>query len=285
MAGGSGSRLGPITKSISKHLLPVYDKPLIYYSLSVLFLAGVRNINIVCMQRDLLAYSTLLGNGDRFGANINYVIQDSPKGIAEGILLCKEHIHNSPIALMLGDNFFWGQSFNEQLSNAKDLASNGAHIFGYQVSNPSDFGVIELDSSGRVISLEEKPSIPKTNIAATGLYFYDNSAFDRARSLKPSPRGELEITDMNLTYLNDNMLSCTGLGRGFAWLDTGTTKGLHDASVFVSSIENRQGLKVACLEEIAFSKGWINSSDLEKSIEFLANSEYGLYLKNFLDKN
>ena len=285
MAGGSGSRLGPITKAVSKQLLPVYDKPLVYYSLSVLFLAGIRNISIVCMERDLLAYSTLLGNGERFGAEINYVMQDSPQGIAQGIILCKNHIKDNNIAMILGDNFFWGQSFNEQLMSAKNAAMNGAHIFGYQVSNPKDFGVVELDDYGNVISLEEKPSIPKTNIAATGLYFYDNTAFDRASNLEPSKRGELEITDLNLSYLDDNLLSCTELGRGFAWLDTGTTQGLHDASVFVASIENRQGLKIACLEEIALANGWIKTNDLEKTINEMANSDYGLYLKKLLELN
>ena len=284
MAGGNGSRLNPITLGVRKQLLPIYDKPLIFYSLSVLFLAGIRKVTIVCMSRDFEAFKKLFGDGKRFGAKITYAIQDSPKGIAEGILLCENFIKNSSVAMVLGDNFFWGQSFYEQLALAKaDISNkNGAHIFGYRVGNPEDFGVIELDHNEQVISLEEKPSIPASNIAATGLYFYDNSVVERTKSLIPSKRGELEITDLNRLYLNDKLLGCTVLGRGFAWLDTGSVKGLHDASVFVESIEGRQGLKIACLEEIALQNGWIGRKELEFNISIMGDSSYRIYLKKLL---
>ena len=284
MAGGNGSRLNPITLSVSKQLLPIYDKPLIYYSLSVLFLAGIRRVTIVCMSRDIEAYKMIFGDGKRLGAEITYIIQDAPKGIAEGILLCEPLIKSSSVAMVLGDNFFWGQAFNEQLAVAKASVSNGngAHIFGYRVANPEDFGVLELDANEQVISLEEKPLRPVSNIAATGLYFYDDSAVERTKSLKPSKRGELEITDLNRSYLNDKLLGCTVLGRGFAWLDTGTVKGLHDASVFVESIEGRQGLKIACLEEIALQNSWIDTRDLEVSISKMGSSSYRIYLEKLL---
>ncbi len=285
MAGGNGSRLNPITLSVSKQLLPIYDKPLIFYSLSVLFLAGIRSVTIVCMSRDLEAYKILFGDGRRFGAQITYVIQDAPKGIAEGILLCENYIKGRPVAMVLGDNFFWGQAFHEQLAAAKASVSNGAHIFGYRVRNPEDFGVLELDVNEQVISLEEKPLRPASNIAATGLYFYDDSALERTKSLKPSARGELEITDLNRSYLSDKLLACTVLGRGFAWLDTGTIKGLHDASVFVESIEGRQGLKIACLEEIALQNGWIDPRELEVSISIMGNSSYRIYLEKLLKES
>lgn len=285
MAGGNGSRLHPITLGVSKHLLPIYDKPLIYYSLSVLFLAGIRSITIVCMSRDLKAYSTLFGDGKKYGAEITYVIQDYPRGIAEGILLCEQYVCDSPFAMVLGDNFFWGQAFHEQLAVAKDLTSAGAHIFGYRVGDPTGFGIVELDTKNQVISLEEKPLKPKSNIAATGLYFYDGSAVERTKALNPSNRGELEITDLNRSYLNDKLLSCTVLGRGFAWLDTGTMKGLHDASVFVESIEARQGLKIACLEEIALSNHWIEPRMLELSISEMGESAYRVYLEKLLKES
>lgn len=284
MAGGNGSRLNPITLGVSKQLLPIYDKPLIFYSLSVLFLAGIRYVTIVCMARDIEAFETLFGDGSRFGAEITYVIQESPQGIAQGILICEPFIKNEPVAMVLGDNFFWGQAFKEQLATAKALVSSGggAHIFGYTVRNPKDFGVVELGANQEVVSLVEKPLIPASNIAATGLYFYDDSVVQRAGDLKPSARGELEITDLNLSYLDDKLLSCTVLGRGFAWLDTGSVKGLHDASVFVESIEGRQGLKVACLEEIALQNGWIEKRDLEKSVNKMGNSNYREYLEKLM---
>ncbi|MDA8544978.1 glucose-1-phosphate thymidylyltransferase RfbA [Alphaproteobacteria bacterium] len=284
MAGGNGSRLNPITLGVSKQLLPIYDKPLIFYSLSVLFLAGIRNLTIVCMSRDIEAFKMLFGEGERFGAEITYVTQDFPRGIAEGILLCEHFVKTSSVAMVLGDNFFWGQAFYEQLAAAKASISNdkGAHVFGYRVRNPEDFGVLELDNNEQVISLEEKPTKPASNIAATGLYFYDESALERTKSLVPSNRGELEITDLNLSYLNDKSLGCTVLGRGFAWLDTGSFQGLHDASVFVESIEGRQGLKIACLEEIALQNGWIEIRDLEASISNMGESSYRLYLEKLM---
>ncbi len=284
MAGGRGSRLGPVTDSVSKQLLPIYDKPLIFYSLSILFLAGIRDINIVCMKRDLEAYSTLFGTGERFGADITYIIQNEPKGIAEGILLSEDRIKGNKIAMILGDNFFWGQSFIDQLQNARSKINPGAHVFGYKVNNPESFGVLELDLEEKVISLEEKPREPKSNIACTGLYFYDETAVERVKDLKYSERGELEITDLNLSYLKDNLLTCTELGRGFAWLDTGSTKALHDASIFVESIENRQGLKIACLEEIALTNKWIDTNSLARTIGTMANSDYKSYLEKLLEK-
>ena len=237
------------------------------------------------MSRDLEAYSALFGDGERLGADITYAIQDEPKGIAEGFLLCEKYIDGSSVAMVLGDNFFWGQAFHEQLAAGKNSASTGAHIFGYRVGNPEEFGILELNDNNQVISLEEKPLKPKSNIAATGLYFYDNSVVGRAKALKPSSRGELEITDLNLSYLNDQLLNCTVFGRGFAWLDTGSTKGLHDASVFVESIEGRQGLKVACLEEIALSNGWISPSMLEISINGMGQSNYRAYLESLLEES
>ena len=254
LAGGSNSRLYPLTLSVSKHLLPVYDKPMIYYPLSVLMLAGIRDILLITNPNNESQYQMLLGSGESFGINISYASQEKPEGIAQAFLIGEQFIGNDTVSLILGDNIFFGQSFGKMLRESSSL-EDGAYIFGYPVSDPERFGVVEIDSDGRAISLEEKPKQPKTNFAATGLYFYDNNIIDITKAIKPSDRGELEITDVNLEYLKLEKLKVQILGRGFAWLDTGTHESLLEASSFVKTLEERQGIMISCLEEIAFGKG------------------------------
>ena len=277
LAGGTGSRLFPVTLSSSKQLLPVYDKPMIYYPLSVLMLAEIREILIITNGEDLDRFKKLLGDGSQFGINITFAIQNKPKGIPEAFLIGEQFINNSRVALILGDNLFYGPDFSSKLIRAKDQPE-GANIFSKLVSNPSDFGILELDSNNKPLSIEEKPKNPKSNFAVTGLYFYDNSVIEISKSLTPSRRGELEITDINNFYLKNNMLDTTPLGRGFAWLDTGTHDSLMEAGQFIETIEKRQGLKVACLEEIAFRMKYIDKAQLKKLAEPLKKNGYGQYL-------
>ncbi len=277
LAGGLGTRLHPVTKGISKQLLPVYDKPMIYYPVSVLMLAGIREILIISSPEYIESFKDLFGNGTNFGVKIEYATQPSPKGIAEAFLIGEKFIGNSNVALVLGDNIFYGQNFTDNLKNSVSKKT-GATVFGYYVKNPEDFGVLGLNNEGKVISIEEKPAIPKSNYAITGLYFYDNDVINITKSLKPSMRGELEITDVNIAYLSRGDLSVELLGRGFAWLDTGTHDSLMDAGQFVQTIEHRQGLKVACLEEIAFNQGWLSSLDLINQAKKFSKTNYGDYL-------
>lgn len=277
LAGGSGTRLHPITKGVSKQLLPVYDKPMIYYPISVLMLAGIKELLVISTPEDIPCYQRLLGDGSDFGIEIEYAIQPKPSGLAEAFLIGKEFIGDSNVALILGDNIFYGQNFTANLKAATSKA-NGATIFGYHVKDPERFGVVDFDDSNKVISILEKPSKPKSNYAVTGLYFYDNDVIKIANTIKPSARGELEITDINNTYLNRGDLAVELLGRGFAWLDTGTHDSLIEAGQFVQTIEHRQGLKVACLEEIAFHQGWISKDQLLKQAEALEKTSYGEYL-------
>jgi len=282
LAGGSGTRLHPITRGVSKQMLPIYDKPMIYYPLSVLMLASIRNILIISTPEDLPNFQKLLGTGEQFGISLSYAEQPSPDGLAQAFLIGEHFIGNDPVSLVLGDNIFYGQHFNEHLLDAASNQS-GATVFGYHVSNPSDFGVVEFDQTGQAISLEEKPTHPKSNFAVTGLYFYDNQVIDIAKSIKPSPRGELEITDVNRYYLEQKNLTVQVLGRGFAWLDTGTHDSLLAASQFIQTIEHRQGLKVACLEEIAYKNQWIDASLLNSQAQLLRKTGYGEYLLKVLE--
>jgi glucose-1-phosphate thymidylyltransferase len=277
LAGGSGTRLHPITKGVSKQLLPIYDKPMIYYPISVLMLAGINEILVISTPDDIGSYQRLLGKGADFGLSIKYAVQPSPDGLAQAFLIGEEFIGDSNVALVLGDNIFYGQHFSDNLKRAT-AKSKGATVFGYQVKDPERFGVVEFDAEGNVLSIEEKPSVPKSNYAVTGLYFYDNEVLQIARSIQPSQRGELEITDVNKEYQSRDQLSVELLGRGFAWLDTGTHDSLMEAGQFVQTVEHRQGLKVACLEEIAFSKGWLSRSDLLHQAEKLKKTSYGEYL-------
>ena len=277
LAGGSGTRLYPITKGVSKQLLPIYDKPMIYYPISVLMLAGIREILVISTQDDIGGYKRLLGNGSEFGLSIEYVIQPSADGLAQAFLLGEDFIKDSNVALVLGDNIFYGPHFSDSLKSAVAKIS-GATVFGYHVKDPERFGVIEFGDDGKVLSIEEKPSIPKSNYAITGLYFYDNDVVGIAKSIQPSHRGELEITDVNKVYQSRGDLSVELLGRGFAWLDTGTHDSLMEAGQFVQTVEHRQGLKVACLEEIAFINGWLSKSDLVSQSKKLSKTNYGEYL-------
>ena len=277
LAGGSGSRLHPITKGVSKQLLPVYDKPMIYYSVSVLMLAGIREILIISTPEDISGYKNLLGDGSDFGVKFEYAVQPNPGGIAQAFLIGEKFIGESNVALVLGDNIFYGQNFTANLK-AATVKESGASIFGYHVKDPERFGVIEFDTNGKVISIEEKPKKPKSNFAITGLYFYDNDVVEIAKSIKPSARGELEITDVNIVYQNRGNLSVELLGRGFAWLDTGTHDSLIEAGQFVQTVEHRQGLKIACLEEIAFHQRWITKDKLLELAEALKKTKYGEYL-------
>ncbi len=277
LAGGSGTRLHPITKGVSKQLLPVYDKPMIYYPISVLMLAGIKELLIISTPEDIPCYQRLLGDGSDFGIEIEYAIQPNPNGLAQAFLIGEDFIGDSNVALILGDNIFYGQNFTANLKAATSKA-NGATIFGYHVKDPERFGVVDFDDSNKVISILEKPSKPKSNYAVTGLYFYDNDVIKIANTIKPSARGELEITDINNIYLNRGDLAVELLGRGFAWLDTGTHDSLIEAGQFVQTIEHRQGLKVACLEEIAFYQGWISKDQLLKQAEALEKTSYGEYL-------
>ena len=277
LAGGSGTRLHPITRGVSKHLLPVYDKPMIYYPISVLMLADIRDILIITTPEDLSSYKRLLGDGQEFGIRLSYALQDNPNGLAEAFILGKDFIGDDNVALILGDNIFYGQGFSPSLQAARARKS-GATVFGYAVKDPSRYGVVEFDSDMQAISIEEKPLKPKSNMAVTGLYFYDNSVTEIAKTIKPSARGELEITSINNIYLNKGELNVEVLGRGFAWLDTGTHESLLEASHFVQTIELRQGYKIACLEEIAFSKGWLSLKELAKAAKKHDKNGYGKYL-------
>ncbi len=277
LAGGSGTRLYPVTKTISKQILPVYDKPMIYYPLSVLMLAGIREILIISTPQDIHLYQDLFEDGTAFGLNISYAIQPSPDGLAQAFLIGATFIGNSPVCMILGDNIFYGYNFSSQLIEAAMLR-DGAIVFGYYVNDPERYGVAEFDAQGRVLSLEEKPAKPKSNYAVTGLYFYSNDVVEKAKSLKPSARGELEITDLNRLYLEEDRLSLKMLGRGMAWLDTGTHDSLLEASNYIATIENRQGLKVACLEEIAFRMGFIDQEQLIRLAQPLLKNHYGQYL-------
>jgi glucose-1-phosphate thymidylyltransferase len=281
LAGGSGTRLYPITKGTSKQMLPIYDKPMIYYSLSVLMLAGIRDILIISTPNDLPLYRRLLSDGKNLGININYMEQPQPDGIAQAFVLGENFIGNSPVSLILGDNIFYGYGFSSILKEASNKIK-GATIFGYHVSDPERFGVVEFDKNNKVISIEEKPQQPKSNYAVTGLYFYDNDVVEISKNIKPSGRGELEITDVNKVYQRNNNLDVITLGRGFTWLDTGTHESLLDASNFIKTIESKQGLKIGCIEEIAFRNNWISKEELELLVFSLKKTEYGHYLASIL---
>lgn len=277
LAGGSGTRLYPVTKVISKQMVPIYDKPMIYYPMSVLMLAGIREILIISTERDLPHFEELFGDGSELGLKIEYAVQKAPNGLAEAFIIGEKFIGNDNVAMILGDNIFWGQNFSQHLIKASEL-EKGAMIFGYYVQNPKAFGVVEFDDNGNVISIEEKPEKPKSHYAVPGLYFYDNSVVERAKALKPSARGELEITDLNRVYLEEGNLKVTLFGRGMAWLDTGTHGSMLQASNFVEAVQNTQGTYVACLEEISYRKGWINRAQLEELAQPLLKTGYGQYL-------
>ena len=277
LAGGSGTRLYPITKAISKQITPIYDKPMIYYPLSVLMLAGIREILIISTPRDVIVFEELLEDGSNFGLKISYAVQEKPNGLAEAFLIGEKFIGNDSCALVLGDNIFYGHGFTGMLKEASSK-EKGATIFGYYENKPKDFGVVEFDKNGRAISLEEKPENPKSNYAIPGLYFYDNTVVEKAKQVKPSKRGELEITTLNEMYLKENNLNVVSLGRGMAWLDTGTHDALLEASNFVKTIQSRQGVMVACPEEISYRNGWIDKHKIKELAEPLLKSEYGRYL-------
>lgn len=281
LAGGAGSRLSPITKSISKQLLPIYDKPMIYYPLSILMLAGIKDILIITTPNDLSNYSDLLGDGSNFGISLQYAIQPSPNGLAEAFIIGENFVGNDSVCLILGDNIFWGHGFSPSLEKAA-AKTDGATLFAYQVDDPRPFGVVEYDKNNKIVSIEEKPENPKSNFALTGLYFYDNRVIEIAKNIKPSNRGELEITSINQAYLEQDNIEVELLGRGFAWLDTGTFDSLLEASMFVATIEKRQGYKVACLEEIAFNKEWIDEAQVLESASNYSKNSYGEYLKKLV---
>lgn len=284
LAGGSGTRLYPVTKAISKQITPIYDKPMIYYPLSVLMLAGIREILIISTPRDLPVFKELLGTGEDFGVKFSYAVQENPNGLAEAFIIGESFIGNEPCALVLGDNIFYGHGLTGMVRDAAKR-DKGATIFGYPVLNPKSFGVVEFDKNGVAISLEEKPEIPKSNFAIPGLYFYDNTVVEKAKQVKPSARGEIEITTLNEMYLHEGSLNVINLGRGMAWLDTGTHEGLLDASNFVATVQKRQGVMVACPEEIAFNNGWITKEKIKELAKPLLKSHYGEYLMNLVKGN
>ncbi|MDH7616255.1 glucose-1-phosphate thymidylyltransferase RfbA [Vibrio cholerae] len=281
LAGGSGTRLYPITRGVSKQLLPVYDKPMIYYPLSTLMLAGIKNILIITTQEDNDSFKRLLGDGSDFGIHLQYAVQPSPDGLAQAFLIGEEFIGEESVCLVLGDNIFWGQGFSPKLLNAA-RKTEGATVFGYEVKDPERFGVVEFDENMRAVSIEEKPAQPKSNFAVTGLYFYDNRVVELAKQVKPSHRGELEITTLNEMYLNDGSLTVELLGRGFAWLDTGTHDSLLEAATFVETIEKRQGFKIACLEEIAWRNKWLSDQEIAELGSTMSKNSYGQYLLSLL---
>jgi glucose-1-phosphate thymidylyltransferase len=281
LAGGSGTRLYPITRGVSKQLLPIYDKPMVYYPLSVLMLAGIQDVLIITTSEDQEGFIRMLGNGSEFGIKITYKIQPSPDGLAQAFIIGEDFIGNDSVCLVLGDNIFWGQGFTSILKNAVSRRK-GATVFGYQVNDPERFGVVEFDSSKKAISIEEKPKNPKSNFAVTGLYFYDNDVVEMAKQVKPSHRGEVEITTLNQMYMERGYLHVELLGRGFAWLDTGTHESLLEAAMFVETIEKRQGYKIACLEEIAWQNGWLSNEQVEATAKALSKNGYGAYLLGLL---
>lgn len=285
LAGGSGTRLYPLTKVTSKQLLPIYDKPMIYYPMSVLMNAGIRDILIISTPQDTPRFEDLLGDGHPFGVNLTYAVQPSPDGLAQAFIIGEEFIGNDTVAMVLGDNIFAGHGLKKRLRAAVENAESGkgATVFGYYVDDPERFGIVEFDASGHAVSIEEKPQKPKSNYCVTGLYFYDNQVVEYAKSLKPSARGELEITDLNRIYLEDHRLNVELLGQGFTWLDTGTHESLVDATNFVKTIERHQHRKIACLEEIAYLNGWISTEDVMEVYEVLKKNQYGQYLKDVLD--
>lgn len=283
LAGGSGTRLYPITKGVSKQLLPVYDKPMIYYPISVLMLAGIRDILIITTPEDQSSFQRLLGDGSDFGISLQYAVQETPDGLAQAFLIGEKFIGDSSVCLALGDNIFWGQGFSPILKRAAQRPI-GATVFGYQVKDPERFGVVAFDENQKAISIEEKPTNPKSNFAVTGLYFYDNRVVDIAKQVQPSERGELEITSINQAYLNLGELNVELLGRGFAWLDTGTHESLLEAAMFVETIEKRQGYKIACLEEISWRNGWLKDIQVEATAKLLQKNGYGQYLMSLLDE-
>ena len=284
LAGGAGSRLYPLTKGVSKQLLPVYDKPMIYYPLSILMLAGIREILLITNAEYLESFQRIFGNGDKFGIRLEYAVQSQPRGIPEAFIIGRQFVGHSDVCLILGDNIFWGHGFSTILKRAVEK-NTGATIFGYQVKDARRFGVVEIDSDGKAISIEEKPEFPKSPYAVTGLYMYENGVIDIATRLKPSARGELEITDLNQEYLHRNELDVQVLGRGFAWMDTGTIDSLLEAGNFVEAIEKRQGNKIACLEEIAVAKGWVSATDVRDAAKAYGKSGYGDYILEIVGEN